>query len=505
MNKSFVCFVGAITSSLALTKLDDAWHNTVDRSFVLAPLKLLHAPQFLAGKTQQIGTLMQSASFLVCLLLMVCLGLPFFAEDKGGLAIIAGGGLALWLLGKILGGKESRVVKATDILVLLYFALNIIAACASHYFVPSLKGLSKAIIYIASYFWFTSVLAQSEKRKKWVFIVMALTGMAVSLYGLYQYKIGVAPLATWEDPTVDTKTTRIYSTLRNPNLLAGFLIPLLPVSLSLGAMWLSKGRLWIVAGISALGVFAATLAATFLTGSRGGYMGVFAVVGAYLCIALCYFWKQQPKIRVPLIIGTIGLAACLLVALHFLPGFEQRVTSIFAGREHSSNSFRMNVYIASWKMFLDNWWFGVGPGNQTFRLSYGLYMRSGFDALGTYCVPLEVAVELGVGGLAVFLALVLNVLAKGHEAFWAQISGNGSMRWLYAGCAAAVIGLMVHGLVDTVFYRPQVHFLFWMFVAILTTAPKPSVLAPELVQSGASSLSSGNAKKASKDPSSEAA
>lgn len=48
-------------------------------------------------------------------------------------------------------------------------------------------------------------------------------------------------------------------------------------------------------------------------------------------------------------------------------------------------------------MFKDNWWIGVGPGNTAFRLAYGLYMKSGFDALGTYCVPLE------VGGRLAFL------------------------------------------------------------------------------------------------------
>ncbi len=464
--------ISQITSSLALRKLDDAWRNTVEHSLALAPLKLLCAPKFLQGKTEKLGNILQTLSFAVCLMLLVCLGLKYFANDKDGLAIIAGGGFALWILGRLLGGKDSRQGKATDVLVLLYFATNIVAACASHYFLPSLRGLAKAFIYISSYFWFTALLAKSEKRKEMVFVVLAMTGMAVSAYGLYQYKIGVAPLATWEDPTVDTKTVRIYSTLLNPNLLAGYLIPLLPISLSLTLMWLSRGKLWILAGLSALGIFAATLAATFLTGSRGGYMGVFAVVGTYLFIALCFFWKKNPKLRVPLVLGCLLLGVAMLVSLHFLPGFEQRVTSMFAGREHSSNSFRMNVYIASWKMFLDNWWFGVGPGNQAFRLSYGLYMRSGFDALGTYCVPLEIAVELGVFGLAVFGLLVANVLAKGHETFWSK-GTDSTRRWIYAGCGASIIGLMVHGFVDTVFYRPQVHFLFWILVAMLTTTPEP--------------------------------
>ncbi len=31
--------------------------------------------------------------------------------------------------------------------------------------------------------------------------------------------------------------------------------------------------------------------------------------------------------------------------------------------------------------------------------------------------------------------------------------------------------MTIHGLVDTVFYRPQVHFIFWLIVSILVATP----------------------------------
>jgi putative inorganic carbon (HCO3(-)) transporter len=161
--------------------------------------------------------------------------------------------------------------------------------------------------------------------------------------------------------------------------------------------------------------------------------------------------------------------------------------SLFAGWEHSSNAFRLNVWRSSWNMFLDNWWIGVGPGNQAFRLAYGLYMRSGFDALGTYCVPLEIAVECGVVGLAVFGMLVGSVLARAHETFWA--SDDPAVRWLASGMAAAILGMMAHGLVDTVFYRPQVQLLFWIMVAGVVALHQLEVRPPHQSASAGSGKS----------------
>jgi putative inorganic carbon (HCO3(-)) transporter len=116
-------------------------------------------------------------------------------------------------------------------------------------------------------------------------------------------------------------------------------------------------------------------------------------------------------------------------------------------------------------MFKDNWWIGVGPGNTAFRLAYGLYMKSGFDALGTYCVPLEVGVETGIFGLFCFCALIFVAMCRAHLMFYL----DSKYRYLALGLAAALVSLIVQGLVDTVFYRPQVDFLFWIIVAIISS------------------------------------
>jgi putative inorganic carbon (HCO3(-)) transporter len=292
------------------------------------------------------------------------------------------------------------------------------------------------------------------------------TSTLIAIYGLYQYKIGVPPLATWEDPNIENPATRIYSTFGNPNLLAGYLVPLVPLAMSLALATIAS-RKWLIALFPLLAACLMSLA-IILTGSRGGYLGLLAGMCALFAGFASFIWARRPTLKPFVLAFLLFFSLSVFLAIHFVPSFEQRIISIFAGREHSSNSFRLNVWLSSLAMLKDNWWFGIGVGNEAFRLAYGLYMTSGFDALGTYCVPLEIAVETGLLGLVVFALLVVTALARAHLNFW-NTERTAWQRCLIAGAAFGLIGLMVHGLVDTVFYRPQVHFIFWLLIALMIT------------------------------------
>jgi putative inorganic carbon (HCO3(-)) transporter len=448
---------------------DHCWQQTVKSSRLWTALVAVGA--LLHGKVQsnKFGSYVLTLSFATTLLLFIVLPLPQFASDKEGLAVLPLIGMSLWLLGNMLGGKEHRPATATDALVILFIGINLLATVSSHYFFPSLKGLSKMLVYASSYFLMSNQLTSHPRRKLWLIIALVAVGTLVAAYGLYQYKIGVAPLATWEDPNVENKTVRIYSTLLNPNLLAGYLVPLVPLSMSLAVAALVNKQLWL--SLPASGCTFILITATFLSGSRGGYLGMIASIAAFGSICAGWLWHHQRKARPYIVTIAFLLPVLCFVVVKALPSFEQRFASIFAGREHSSNSFRMNVWLSSLAMLRDNWWLGIGVGNQAFVLAYGLYMHAGFDALGTYCVPLEVAVETGAAGLLIFVLILIAALCRGHISFWCPTANW--QRWLTAGVSSAMIGLIIHGLVDTVFYRPQVQFIFWLTLAILLSLPQP--------------------------------
>ena len=143
-----------------------------------------------------------------------------------------------------------------------------------------------------------------------------------------------------------------------------------------------------------------------------------------------------------------------------------RILSIFAMRADSSNSFRFNVYQASWQMFKDNWLLGIGVGNKNFREIYGLYMKTGFDALSAYNIYLEIAVESGIFALIAFLIyLTIQIINSLKFIF----KSTDIVKILLVLCAfISLIGVMAHGMVDTVFFRPQVQIIFWTMMAIIT-------------------------------------
>ncbi|MBX9572862.1 MAG: O-antigen ligase family protein [Candidatus Obscuribacterales bacterium] len=456
-----------VNPAIALSNFDQGWSDALNQSKVFGiwlAIKNLHH-KFLKDNFSKFGNFLCFLSYLLSAVLFLILPAPYFAEDKGWLAMIVAAAFGFRILGALLSGKDKYTPSAVDFLVLAFVGMNIIATLGSHYLAASVKGLMKMAVYFCSYFLFASTIQQAPRTRGIVLTACLLVaGVVVSLHGLWQYKVGVAPLATWEDPNVEDKTVRIYSFLRNPNLLAGYLVPLIPVGFGAAIMAFVEGGWKRHLSITIFLASALILVATILTGSRGGYMGIAASLAALGFIILNILWSSKPKLRPALASVVVAIPVGLLGILHMFPKYEHRLLSIFAGWGHSSNAYRLNVYKSSFQMFLDNWWLGIGPGNSTFKLAYGLYMRTGFDALGTYCVPLEVAVETGIFGLFIFAWMILAALTRAHINFWNKFSG--SERWLCAGAAAGLMGMMVHGLVDTVYYRPQVQFIFWLLLAM---------------------------------------
>jgi len=356
--------------------------------------------------------------------------------------------------------SEPPLVFYLYIPVMLYMAIAIIAVGFSPYFIPALKGFAKMIIFLFSYIVFISNI-RDIKSLKWMGISLIISSVIVSIYGIWQFYMKVPPLALWDDPDALTKLIRVYSTLKNPNLLAGYLI--VPLALSSVFAITVKGWLKLIF----IPVLYVQIACLYYTYSRGGWIGCF---GLLFIFALCLLFVYKEKIKkIPyykIIFFTVTIIGIGLIIFIFYksPALQERLSSFLAFRGHSSNSFRLNVWTAVITMIKDYWSIGIGPGTAVFKQIYPLYMASGFDALAAYNIFLEVMVEFGIFGIIIFLWLVLSYLKQAVKNM--NLKEN-FVKILNAGCFAGILGLMLHGMVDTVFYRPQVQILFWFLLAII--------------------------------------
>lgn len=376
-------------------------------------------------------------------------------------------GIVILTAVRILFNKSDNLkCERFELFLIAFFMLTIISLAGSSLFYLSLKGFMKTFTYLAFYFSVVHHLKYNPKHILPILVTIALCVSAESLVGISQSFDKVDEISGWQDVSnlnPEEVMTRVYGTLLplNPNLLGGYFVLTIPAVIGLCGYFLYEKRflLSIVFGLFSV----VSCAALFLTGCRGAYLGLFTVLASLGLISLKFFWNNYKKLYLTFVSTVIGLGVSAILTVTSL---RTRVLSIFAMRTDSSNSFRFNVYKSSIEMFKDNWIVGIGQGNQNFREIYGLYMKTGFDALSAYNIYLETAVESGVFALIMFLGFLVTILKDGID--FIRNSDDLKNIILVSIPIMSILGMMVHGFVDTVFFRPQLQIVFWTMVAILS-------------------------------------
>ena len=381
--------------------------------------------------------------------------------------------------------KEGWGLTPIHLTVMAYWGISAIATGLSPVRMAALEGLSKLTLYLLIFV----VMARVLRLEKWRSALIAIylhTALLVSCYGIRQWIFGAPALATWSDPDSEMGNfTRAYSFLGNPNLLSSYLMPAVAYSLMAIFSWVGMYRKALAAVM-----FAANLACVAFTYSRGGWIGLVLMFGTIALLLGYWMNLYRKKWVLPSILG--GLISVIMISVVFVPPIRNRVLSIFIGRGDSSNNFRMNVWQSVMEMIKARPVLGIGPGNDAFNKVYPLYARTRFTALSAYSVLLEIAVETGLIGLTCFLWMLLVTFTQGGlQLQRLRNTANPQGLWLI-GAIGAMVGLLGQGVVDTVWYRPQVNILWWMAVAIVASfysALPTDVRKPiELIQSSDSGI-----------------
>ncbi|MEO0853397.1 MAG: putative bicarbonate transporter, IctB family, partial [Cyanobacteria bacterium J06648_11] len=222
-----------------------------------------------------------------------------------GLLLLAGGAVVAlqWL-------TSPPLLTAVHLPLAAYWAIATISTAMSPVRQLALEGWIKLTLYFLGFLLLHRLLQKSRWRSLLVAVLLLAT-LLESIHGLRQFIYGAEELATWVDPQSGlTGTTRVYSYLLNPNLLAGYLLPAIPIGLA--AAWTWKGWGAKLFAVCATGMNLACLALTF---SRGGWIGVMAALT--VMTLLLVQWNQvylPAKLRrwaLPVLIGGGAIAIVL--------------------------------------------------------------------------------------------------------------------------------------------------------------------------------------------------
>ena len=305
----------------------------------------------------------------------------------------------------------------------------------------------EALVLWASYILLAALLAMSlDDMAKVGFVLLCLLASASlsGAYGLYQFSRGIETQSAWLDKeAAKVIQTRAYSVFDNPNMFAAYLAFLLPLAAHLflnTPRWPSRVLLLPI-GILMVGGLAFTY-------TRGAWVG--SAVG----LAALGLLRDR---KILLVMLVVMVAAPLLFPSTVL----DRVATI-GSLEDSSNLYRLTIWRATWLMAKDYWASGVGLGPVPYTLVYPLYEIAGTPTVHAHNLYLQVLVEMGLPGLLVFLWLMRNVFRSGLS-----LRGNPYHSGIVLALVAGLVGQVVYGLADNIWYSPKNLFLFWAVVGMI--------------------------------------
>jgi len=364
--------------------------------------------------------------------------------------------------------------------IFLYAFIYIVATLTSITVSGSLMGGALTTFFVL----FAIVILNSvTTRRQFDALIYAfvVSGAFVSIYGIYQYLFGAVGATAWLDSEMFSDIgVRVYSTLENPNVLAMYLLLVIPFAAA--SIFVAKRAVPRLFFTGCLGVM---LICMLLTFARGGWLGLIAAAAIFLIMLDRRF----------IIVGIAGL----IILYFMLPDvILSRFLSI-GDVGDSSTSYRMSIWLATIEMLRDYWFTGIGPGTAAFNSVYPLYGFNTVVAPHSHNLYLQIMCDAGISGIVVFLAILFTYFRAlcsavsrstgtapparrqpPDSALKMENTGKDkSSKILQIAAISGVGGFLVQGFTDYSFYNYRVTLVFWAVLGVGALAACRQELAIE--------------------------
>ncbi len=262
----------------------------------------------------------------------------------------------------------------------------------------------------------------SRLKLKYIVNTFIIMVFVICSYGLLQ-KFGL-DFFDWQQ----FGTRRIISSFANPNLFSAFLVGTLPIVLwkivnikdVKGTLTFKKIRFFDI--ITIIGFFL-SISAIFLTQTRAGLIAL--AVGGVILLISNYFLKGKlfkfKKVKPLIILILVFFVIILIVKKDIILTPVSRLVNVSLSQTKSTD-FRTLAYPSVLKGVKDNVFTGVSPGN--FFNYFPLYKSNDFlrnfpsdqiVVMHAHSEFFEVAFELGIVGLILFLWMIFFIIKSGYR------------------------------------------------------------------------------------------
>jgi O-antigen ligase len=355
---------------------------------------------------------------------------------------------ALWLY-KLARYRSNEPYKATplDFPLLMFFGVGLfLLVVNSPDFAISLEGLRAVIQYM---FWYFAVfqLLDSRKTADNVYRILVYSGTLLALHGILQFIMKVPNPPSWTD-AAEKNVTRVFSIIGSPNVLGSLMILLIPMA---AGLFFSEAK--IIKKLIFLCMTGAMCLCLLFTFSRGAWLGM--AVAAFV-----YFIYKDKRLLIP-------FAVAALVVIIFVPSISGRITYMLSNDYIASSlkGGRLGRLVIGLGTLKDNLWLGVGLGH--FGGAVAMNNIPGSFYMDNYY--LKTAIEMGLIGLAAFMALIICVLLQGIKTlgYLRKDPETKPQRELVLGAFAGMCGVLFHNIFENIFEVPMMVTYFWILAAYI--------------------------------------
>lgn len=357
---------------------------------------------------------------------------------------------------KLLRGKRVIRIELMDIMIVAFSVLLLFGGIFTYGGTKSLHTAEVYFAFLLIYFLIANMYIGKSSIYR-AFKILIVTATIVSIVGIVR---GGVVDASWVDLEMfGDLPGRVSEFFENPNILGAYLIIIFP--LALGEMIVSKKTISRFMYFISAGVI---VACTVMTGSRGAWLGLIVATVVFLILY---------NVRNIWLILTMGLTLPLWQFV--LPDYIiNRFTSIFTMAD-SSIQMRIDIWKGAWEMAKDNLFTGIGVGERAFKMVYEGYAEKGAEsAVHAHSLPLQMLVEIGIVGFLVF-AFIMFMYAQKSFVEIKQGQRKSKSRTMIIAGLSSIVGSLVMGLTDNIWYNYRVFIIFWIVIALTSSLSRNNV------------------------------